>query len=97
MKQANLMGAVFGDDGQRCTTMTGASLAEVAASLGVRATYPNGRGIAGAPVLYAFADGSAIVEHGDCWDYRADGCAAHCMAGEGCDCADRLADAERAE
>jgi len=46
-------------------------------------------------VVYAFADGSAIVEHGDCWDYRADGCTAYCMAGEGCDCADRAADAER--
>lgn len=33
-----------------------------------------------------FADGSAIISNGACWDLRADDCEEWCMAGIGCTC-----------
>lgn len=38
--------------------------------------------------VYAFADGSAIVNLGGAWDLRPEGCEGHCWAGVGCQCED---------
>lgn len=90
---AMTFGEMFGSDGQCFRTADGRSLKEAAEGTGARIRYPNGRGTS--PIIYSFEDGSAVVECDGGWDYRADGCEAHCWAGVGCDCEERAAQARR--
>lgn len=90
---AQIVGAMFGDDGQVFETPSGRKLSEVCEQRGAKVERPNGRGVD--PVVYVFVDGSAIVETTDAWDFRAEGCTAHCWDGIGCNCHNKAAQASR--
>ena len=93
---ANLMGAVFGDDGQRFTTAPKASLAEDLPRSRREADGPNGRGQLPAPfcALRAARRSSSTVTG---WDYRAEGAARRIVWLARVATAPTALDAERAE
>lgn len=89
--QAQKLADLFDNDGQTRATKDGRNMLQAAKDLGASIEYPEGRGMS--PIVYVFEDGSAVVELDGGWDFRAEGCTAHCWDGIGCDCADRAAQA----
>ena len=94
--EARAVGETFlSGNGQVFQDKDGRNVREVCEANGARTSWPNGRGLT--PIVYLFADGSAIVELDGGWDYRANGCSAHCWDGVGCDCAQWAAEERRVE
>ncbi len=90
---ARIFGNLFDNDGQVRRTADGRNMLQAAKDVGATVEYPEGRGLS--PIVYVFTDGSAVVELDGGWDFRAEGCTAHCWDGVGCDCADRAAQTAR--
>lgn len=90
---ARIFGNLFNNDGQVRRTTDGRSMLQAAKDVGATVEYPEGHGMS--PIVYVFTDGSAVIELDGGWDFRAEGCTAHCWDGVGCDCADRAAQAAR--
>lgn len=90
---ARIFGNLFNNDGQVRRTADGRNMLQAAKDVGATVEYPEGHGMS--PIVYVFTDGSAVVELDGGWDFRAEGCTAHCWDGIGCDCADRAAQTAR--
>jgi hypothetical protein len=79
---AQRVAAQFGD-GTILVDAAGRSLLLACIDAGLRSQAIK---VAGGYAVYAFIDGSAIVEFNGVWDVRAVGCSQHCWDGAGCTC-----------
>lgn len=69
----------FDNDGQRFESFAGDF--ETVCDARAAGTLTNGDA-----TIYRFEDGSALLVHGDVWDFVADDCDAFCGAEQGCRC-----------
>ena len=83
MTTAQIISAKLDNDGQKFDTVDGISIDTLCADVH-GAGYPSFRDGHGTDTYrYNFADGSAIVVAGGCWDLSVDDYPCYCMAGAG--------------
>lgn len=84
MDKAHEIGSEFGHDGMVLDNGDG-SILHRCQGYAMSVIWP--RGYFHNPVVYVFADGSAIIIFDDCWDYRVAGCSNACPAEDKrCEC-----------